>query len=170
MKNWSFQSTLSLLDNPLWTVVFPIPQKIAEEIQEAQKDRRVVCTIGTFTKHCALMHDGQGGFFIMINKIECKKLKIEPGDQCTLNVELDTSKYGMPVPEAFEAVMDTDPEGQKLFEALTAGKQRTILHMLGKIKNEALQIERTLIFFEHIKRQGGKIEFKVLNAEFKRGK
>ena len=116
------------------------------------------------------MHDGQGGFFIMINKAECKKLKIEPGDTCQLEVAIDTSKYGMPVPEAFEAVMETDPEGASLFEALTPGKQRSALHLLGKIKNEQLQIDRTLIFFEHLKRQGGKIEYKILNEEFKRGR
>lgn len=170
MKKWTFQTTLSLLDNPLWTVVFPIPQNIAEEIQEAQKDRRVICIIDSFTKHCALMHDGQGGFFIMINKAECKKLKIEPGDHCSLELVLDTSKYGMAVPEAFNAVMETDPDGEKLFESLTPGKQRSVLHMLGKIKNEELQIKRTLIFFEHLKRQGGNIDYKVLNAEFKRGR
>ena len=167
---WAFEATLSLLDNPLWTVVFPVPQNIAEDILSQKEDRRIICTVGSLSKHCALMHDGQGGFYILMNKTECKKLKIEPGSTCKLKVELDQSKYGMHVPEAFEAVMETDPEGERLFEALTPGKKRSALHMLGKIKDEALQIERILIFFEHLKRQGGNIEYKILNQEFKRGR
>lgn len=166
---WQFEAPLTKLnDNPLWTLVFFIPENIVKGVEAERNDKRVICKIQDFTKHCALISDGKGSMFIMVNKQECKQLKIELGDSVLLTLEPDNSKYGMPIPEAFEAVMETDIEGEKYFESLTPGKKRTLLHLVGKIKNQETQINKSLVIMEHLKRLKGKIDFKILNQDFKR--
>lgn len=167
---WKTEATVTLLDNPLWTIVFPISQKIGDAILEQRKDRRIICRFKDYSKNCALMHDGSGGYFVMINKRETKKLHLQPGDTCVLTLEIDNSRYGMPMPEAFQAAINTDPDGENYFEALTPGKKRSLLYMVEKVKNEELRINKSLIILEHLKRQGGKVDYKVLQQDFRREK
>lgn len=47
----------------------------------------------------------QEGPFIMLNKGIVKQLKINTGDVVKLEIVRDTSEYGMPICEEFEAVI-----------------------------------------------------------------
>lgn len=113
------------------------------------------------------MPDGNGGYYIVINKENRKKLNID--DQSTLSVDLekDESKYGMGVPDFFEELCYQDPEADKHFHNLTKGKQRSLLHVIGKLKSEEKQLEKALIIFDYLKKSDGELDFKALNQEFK---
>lgn len=145
-----------------------IEKKIVEKFPTDGKTRRVVCSInGGEQFQCALMPWGEF-YYIIVNKKRRDELGIEAGDEVNVELVEDKSKYGMPMPEEFREVLDQDTEGDKLFHALTAGKQRSMLYYIGKMKDIDNRIHATLIFIEHLKTHDGKIENKLLNEELKR--
>ncbi len=154
-------------DSPLWAHHIVVPQAVAEQLI-SKNSRRVVCTINhTITIHCALMHDGSGGYFININKDLQKQLKITRGDALTIELVADNSKYGMPMPEEMEELLAQDEEGAQLFHALTPGRQRSLLHVIGKPKNSDIRLNKALVVIDYLKASGGRLDYQELQVAFK---
>jgi hypothetical protein len=131
--------------------------------------RRVVCTVnGELSFQCSLMPNGKGQYYISVNKENRTRLGIRPGDRVQVQLERDQSKYGLPMPEELQAVLDQDPEGDKLFHGLTNGKQRSLLYFVGKGKDIDRRIDHSLIILEHLKNNEGKVDFRKLYHELKR--
>ncbi len=152
----------------MWDYRIPIPLDISKTFLEKYTDRRVVCTINeTLKHHCALMPGGDGTYYIMLNKEIRKKLRLKVGESIQVRIEKDTSEYGMPMPEEFQEVLWSDEEGSQLFHDLTPGKQRSLIHIVGKVKSSDIRINKALVILEHLKRQGGKLDFKQLMEDFK---
>lgn len=142
--------------------------EIEKQLGFEGKFRRVVCSInGSKGFQCALMPWGEL-FYIIVNKQKRDALSIFAGD--TVNVELfkDESKYGLPMPAELKEVLKQDPEGNRLFHALTEGKQRSLLYFVGKIKDIDRRIHSAFIMVDHLKQNGGKIVDKKLYEELKR--
>src|SRR5258706_9701434 len=132
------------------------------------KFKRVICTInGAEGFQCALLPWGEI-FYIIVNKKKRESLGIISGDIVNVELVRDESKYGLPMPEEFEEVLKQDPEGDRLFHALTAGKQRSILYQLSKPKNIDVRIHQALLIVNHLKQNDGKIVDKKLYEELKR--
>ena len=146
----------------------PVAWKIGEKFPKNGGTRRVLCTInGVETFPCALMpYDGE--FTIVVNKDRRKKLGIIAGDKITVEIAADESEHGMPMPDELREVLNQDPEGQTIFQALTPGKRRSMMYFIGKIKDIDRRIHTSLIFIEHIKKNNGKIVHEKLTAELKR--
>ncbi|MGS2763482.1 DUF1905 domain-containing protein [Sinomicrobium sp. M5D2P9] len=167
----TFSSVLVKIDSPLWTLIAPVPDAIAKTLIAKTTDKRVLCTMnGKVKKHCALMPRGDGSYYILINKKELKQLGLHPNEEIHLALEPDTSTYGMPMDDEFRAVLDSDPEGEHFFEALTPGKKRTLLHIVHTVKDGQRKIHRSVIIIDHLKMTGGKIDFKLLYRQFKERK
>jgi hypothetical protein len=131
--------------------------------------RRVVCTINyELSFQCSLMPNGKGQYYISVNKENRTSLGIGPGDRVQVQLERDQSKYGLPMPEELQAVLDQDPEGDKFFHALTNGKQRSLIFFVSKGKDVDRRIDHSLIILEHLKNNEGKIDFRKLYHELKR--
>ena len=121
--------------------------------------RRVVCTMnGEFSFQCSLMPNGRGAYYISVNKENRTRLGIIPGDTVHVELTRDTSKYGLPMPGELQEVLAQDPDGDRLFHALTNGKQRTVLYYVSKQKNIDRKIKAALIIIEHLKTNEGKID------------
>ena len=74
-----------------------------------------------------------------------------------------------PVPVASaEGAWLTDFDGRRYFDALTPGGKRSMLYFIGKIKDVDRRIEAALIFMEHLKKNGGKLNRLELSKELKR--
>jgi hypothetical protein len=145
-----------------------IDRSIVEKFGFEGKSKRVLCSIkGTEAFPCALMPWGEF-FYIMVNKDRRTKLGLEVGEMVEIELEKDESKYGMPMPEELQEVLNQDPDGNKLFHALTAGKQRSMMYYIGKINDIDKRIHASLIFLEHLKDNDGKIISDQLLAELKR--
>lgn len=145
-----------------------IDPKIALQFPTDGKTRRVVCSInGGEPFQCAVMPWGEI-FYIIVNKGKRDALGIGVGDTVSVELVPDESKYGLPMPEDFREVLDQDPDGDRLFHALTPGKQRGILYYLGNIRDIDKRIHAGLIFIEHLKDNDGKIVNKLLLEELKR--
>ena len=146
----------------------PVEAKIATRFEKKDGTRRVFCTLnGEGTFQCALIPWGEI-FTIIINKSRRDKLGIAVGDSVEVKLVADETKYGLPMPEELQEVLNQDPEGDKLFHSLTAGKQRSILYFVGKVKDIDKRIHTALVFIEHLKKNEGKIVHDELREELKR--
>src|SRR5688572_20719695 len=135
MKPIKFKTQLIRPDADSGWHFLRITGKIGEKFEKKDGSRRVVCTInGTESFQCALL-PSDGDFVIVVNKVKRTKLGIGDGDGIDVELKVDDSKYGLPMPEELQEVLNQDPEGDKLFHALTPGKQRSLLYFIGKVKD-----------------------------------
>jgi len=144
-----------------------IEKRTADRLSFKDQYKRVVCSInGGEPFQCALM-PSRGKFYIIVNKKKRETLGIAAGDKVAVELAIDESKYGLPMPEEFREVLDQDPDGDKFFHKLTPGKQRSLLYYLGNIKDIDQRIHQALLIVDHIK-EHGKVIDKVLYQELKR--
>jgi bifunctional DNA-binding transcriptional regulator/antitoxin component of YhaV-PrlF toxin-antitoxin module len=169
IRKIKFETTLSSFGETLWVFV-PVTTEIAARLEFPDKKfRRVVCTInGGEGFHCALMPSGSGEYIISVNKKKRDELGIRIGDIITVELERDESKYGLPMPEEFREVLAQDPEGDRLFHALTPGKQRSLLYQANQKKDLDLRIHRALAIIEHLKENDGQVVWEKLGHDLKR--
>lgn len=150
-----------------WYFLDVSPQ-IAKRFETDPKTRRVICTLnGSHTMQCALSPN-KGLYSIGVNKPIREKLDLNEGDEVSIQLEPDTSKYCAPIPEDFEEILRQDPEGDRLFHTLTGGMQRSLLYMIGAVKNIDRRIHLGLIVLEHLKENNGKVIGERLAEEIKR--
>lgn len=143
-----------------------VDSKTAHKLAFDGKYKRVVCTINNGESfQCALLPSG-GKFYIIVNQKKRNELGIVANDEVSVELVVDESKYGLPMPPEFREVLDQDPEGDKIFHALTAGKQRSLLYFLGKIKDIDKRIHQALVIVGHMK-EHGKVVDKVLYYELR---
>lgn len=132
------------------------------------KFKRIICTMNDGEGfQCALLPWGEL-FYIIVNKKKRDAIGIVAGDTVNVLLEKDESKYGLPMPEEFQEVLNQDPDGDKLFHALSEGKQRSILYLLSRPKDIDVRIHQALLIVDHLKENDGKIIDKQLYEELKR--
>lgn len=164
-KTHVFVSKLEVMQSNLWGHIVRVPDEIAE-VFIGEKDKRVVATFnGKLESQCALMSSANGFYFVMLSAAKRKKLGIEVGMPVEVELKKDTSKYGLPMPEEFQEVLNQDPEGDTIFHSLTSGKMRTLLYIAGNVKNTDKRIHRALVIIEHLKKNSGEIDYKALQQE-----
>lgn len=143
-------------------------KRVVTRLGFADRYRRVLCTINASEPyHCALLPSGDE-FYIIVNKKKRDSLGIAAGDKVDVRLERDESKYGLPMPPEIKEVLRQDKQGNKLFHALTPGKQRSMIYWLTRTKDIDRRIHETLIFIEHLKQNCGNIDGKRLQEEMKR--
>lgn len=162
--------TTHLTKNPSslsWNYTIAVSNEIAQTYIEGD-NRRIMCTLnGEHEFHAALMPDGKGDYFIMINSEIRKKLKLGADAKLEVTIRKDTSKYGIHLPEEMKELLLADEEGSILFHRLTPGKQRSLLHIIGKPKSSDIRLKKAVVTLEHLKTNNGKLDFKMLNEAFK---
>ncbi len=164
---YNFTAELDLLTSAVWQYYIPVPQSISKELIQ-QDCTRLICAINDTIKfHCALMPKGEGRYFINLNKERRKILMASQFTELKVSIAPDKSEYGLPMPTEFKELLHQDPEGDHVFHNLTPGKQRTLLHLVGKYKNTETRINKSIVIVEYLKRVNGKLDFKELNIAFK---
>ncbi len=162
-----FTTTLSKFDSPLWGFHIKVPEQVSEHFLSLD-NKRVRCSLnGTAPFPCALMPSGEGYYFININKELRETLRLQPGSPISVSLEKDDSKYGLPMPEEMEELLLQDPIGDQLFHALSPGKQRSLLYIVGKPKRPETRLKKALVVVGHLKANQGKIDYKRLNEDMK---
>jgi len=146
---------------------FKIPNDLVIKLSKDGK-KRILCTVESNPHfHCAMMSDGKGGFFIMLNKEKEKQYGLVIGEEYTIKLEKDKSKYGMYLPEEFEELLYQDPKGEAVFETLTDGKKRNLIHLVAVPKKSETRLKKAVVILEYLKSVDGKLDFKELNQAFK---
>ncbi|GAA0872103.1 hypothetical protein GCM10009117_12500 [Gangjinia marincola] len=148
LKTDSFQ--LQLFNT--YTLIFP--QEIIQPFLD-QKQQRVKVNASFGEKHIEFygaLQKRKGEYRMMFSKAKQKELGIEIGDTLTLQLFEDTSKYGVEMPEEFEAVLMSDHEAYELFESLTDGFKRSLIYYILRQKGEQKRVDKALIITENLKR------------------
>ena len=144
-----------------------VPEDVLEFFFK-KKVKRFTCTLkNVYSFPCAIMPKGNGIYFIHINAEIRKICRLRVGSKILVKLEPDKSKYGMPMPEEMGELLKIDDEANEYFHALTKGKQRSLLYIIGKPKSSQIRINKAIVITEHIKRMNGKLDFKILNQDFK---
>lgn len=167
-KGVKFKATITKSTGESGWHYLPVEAKIVEKFAFKGKFKRVVCTInGSLSFQCALMPWGEI-FYIIVNKEKRDSIGIEGGELVNVELVRDESKYGLPMPEELQEVLNQDPDGDRLFHALSPGKQRSLIYMISNVKNIDKRIHVALIILEHLKENGGKIIGEQLQHDVKR--
>ena len=80
-----------------------------------------------------------------------KSTGLSAGDFIEVHFEEDTTHYQFEMPEEFQEVLRTDRTAKKIFDSLRPGNQRSILHLLAKIKSPQKRVDKALVFAERLK-------------------
>ena len=131
-----------------------LPENIISPFLE--KNLKRVRAIATFEGEKLEFHGAiqkrNGNYYMMFGKRYQKKLGIFPNDLFELQFFEDSSKYGVEVPEEFEAVMLSDYDAYQIFESLTDGRKRGLIYAIARYKNSQTKIDKTLLLCKNLKR------------------
>ncbi|MBW3468569.1 YdeI/OmpD-associated family protein [Arthrospiribacter ruber] len=161
-----FETTLENFNSALWHYHVPVPDDIASQLIEGTNRRILFSIAGSEYQHAALMKTKEYWFFLL-NKKQCEKLSISERDKIRVTLEKDRSEFGHEVPEEFQTMLDQDQEGAEYFNSLTKGKQRSLIYLVGKVKNPDSRINKSLAILAHLKESRGNLDFKKLNEKIK---
>ena len=167
-KHMKFTSTYQhFQDSPIWSGHVVVPVEVVKYFK-TKNIKRFVCTFQDQVKsHLSIQSDGKGGHYILLNKDIAKQIQLKVGEEVSIVLEEDTSKYGMPLPEEMEELLLQDSEGEHYFHMLTPGKQRSLLYIVGKPKGTDTRLKKAITILNYLKHTGGKLDMKELNQAFK---
>lgn len=162
-----FTARVENFNTKLWSYHIKVPGPVAKHFLD-QGDKRVVCKLNDILEvQCAIMSAGEGVYFINLNKKIRDQLSLKEGSKVSVNLEKDTSEFGLPFPTELEEVLAQDKAGKDYFFKLTPGRQRNIIYGVSQVKNSDLRIHRAMVMIDHLKKNKGKINFRQLNAELR---
>lgn len=128
-----------------------MPENIALHFLN-KNQKRVKCIINNgYTLHCALKRNDDLGYFVSMSRRVRKEANIHFGESLTIEVLPDDSEYQVDMPEEFHEVLLSDEEGFEAFQALTPGKQRSIIFHVKRAKRSETRINRALKMIENLK-------------------
>lgn len=160
MKTFHLIAKIQLLEKPKMKIVV-IPKKLVEDI--GGLGTRLLCSVSGYPEfHCGMVAYGNGRGYISINQKRLNKFGVNLGEEVSLELRLDYSKYGMEMPEELDALLEQDSEGAKLFEGLSDGKKRYIIHYVASVKSSQLKIDRSIMLINNLKTMGEKFDFRHL--------
>ncbi len=145
-----------------------VEKRIVAKFKFEDNYKRVICSMNGDTGfQCALLPWGDL-FYIIVNKKKRDAIGIVEGDVVDVELVKDESKYGLPMPEELVEVLKQDDEGDRLFHALTPGKQRSLIYLVSGVKDIDKRIHTALIVVDHLKENDGKVIGNKLYEETKR--
>jgi len=130
-----------------------IPHKIAQPFKDGGHSR-VALKASVREREISFhgkLHFYKERYLISFGKRYQKELGVDRTSEFTLQLLENQSKYGVEMPEEFQAVLDSDPMASDGFEALTDGKKRSLIYYISRFKISQTRIDKALIISENIK-------------------
>ena len=122
--------------------------KIDAEIINQFKNKRqtrFLCKLEkSLTFQCGLNHLGDGNFFIILSAKNLQTVNKKLGDKIVFELNEDPNPLGVEMPKVLEAVLEQDEALKTIFDCLTLGKRRNVIHQITKIKDIDKQIQKTI--------------------------
>lgn len=136
-----------------YTVVRVLPQHF-DPLPSGRKTR-ILCSLnGSPPWHCGINPLGNGEGYVILSAARLKELGVHLGEFVEMRIEPDLSKYGAPVPEVVEALLEQDDLFARQFEALTPGGKRSLIFALGRIKDIDRKIAFAYAYFDEKPKRG----------------
>ncbi len=114
--------------------------------------KRLIATIGAISFHCALLPMKGRGHFVYVAAAVRNQLGLTAGNHIDVGFRPDDTPYQFDMPEELREVLHTDPSAQAVFEGLTDGNKRGLIHLVTLVKSPDKRIERALKIADKLKR------------------
>ena len=125
--------------------VLVLPPDVDAALRKMETKRVVVTLNDTLTYQGAVLSRGPGrGRYVMVNVEQRKTLGLAEDQMVQVRLAIDDSPYGMPVPVAFQTLLEEDAALQTAFDALTPPMQRRLLYTVGKPKLETTRLQKAV--------------------------
>lgn len=121
------------------------------DLGDLRNEKRLICTIGNVSFHCALNKNKLGEFYVYIGKEKLKKLSLEEGMVVKPKFKRDTTEHQFEFPDELKEVFKFDPEAKKVFDKLSEGAKRAIIYIVGRMKSQDKRIEKALLIGEKLR-------------------
>ncbi|MGD1893613.1 MAG: YdeI/OmpD-associated family protein [Cyclobacteriaceae bacterium] len=121
-----------------------IPAEFVNRLEQ-KRYTRFICTIEeNVTFQCGLNHLGDGNFFIILGSKNLKAANKKLGNTLHFTLQKDPNPLGVAMPEVLEALLEQDDTLKAIFEKLSMGKKRHVIHSINKIKDIDKQINAAI--------------------------
>lgn len=114
--------------------------------------RFTICIEKTVTWKGGTLSLGNNEAYITVSKKRLDEVAKSLGDNITVELEKDKSKYGLEVPIEFLAVLNQDIEAKHRFENISLGKQRAVIYLVTQLKSSQKRIEKSIFLLENVKK------------------
>lgn len=138
---FSFQTRLSDIDAVLIRTAIFLPVNIVNQLPGGRI--RVKGTINGAPFALAVQNLKDGSRYFSVGAPLRKAAKIKVGDVVKVDFRIVDSDT-VEIPEELEAVLSQDDEGKQVWEKLTKGYQRSLIHYITSVKNVDSRIKRAL--------------------------
>jgi len=147
-QRFLFETRLVEYDNTLVNTVVELPADVVKKLPKGRV--RVEGKLNEVSFNLGVQSKKRGARYLSISQAMRKAAKIKPGDKVKVMFNLvDPDK--LELPEEMEAVLAQDEAGAKLWNKLTVGLQRSLVHYINSTKNIDLRIERALYLMNKVK-------------------
>jgi hypothetical protein len=145
MKTFKSHQTIGQLEKRKGGYFFlKIDADIVNQFQN-KRYTRFLCTLeDRLTFQCGLNHLGDGNFFIILSGSNLAIVQKKLGDKIHFELNEDPNPLGVHMPEVLETVIEQDEHLKTIFESLTPGKKRNIIHQISRIKDIDKQIQKSI--------------------------
>jgi hypothetical protein len=147
-QRFSFETRLIEYDDTLVSTVVELPGAIISKLPTGRV--RVEGNLNAIPFNLGVQFKKSGARYLSISQSMRKLAKLKPGDKVKVTFTIvDPDK--LELPEEMEAVLAQDEAGAKLWNKLTVGLQRSLVHYINSTKNVDLRIERALFLLNKVK-------------------
>ena len=145
MPTFEFTQRIGLLNkNRGGYCYLPVDAKVINQFEKKRHVRLVIEVDEKISWSCGLNHLGDGNFFIIVAKKHLKPLGKKAGDEVYFKIHEDPNPLGVEVPEVLKVLLDQDPEARAIYEAVSDGLKRSLIHYIKPVKDLDLQVKRIL--------------------------
>lgn len=110
-----------------------------------KRHTRFLCTLDNrLTFQCGLNHLGDGNFFIILSSKNLNTIGKTLGDSIFFELKQDPNPLGVDMPQVLEVVLEQYEGLKAVFESLTLGKKRNVIHSINRIKDIDKQIQMAI--------------------------
>lgn len=170
LKMLKLQTQVRCTQHVLYPFQIHVPSDNADEAIRLFNGKRIRCRLNENEEFsAALLPDGQGDYFIMLNKNRWKQWNLSDGMAVSITLSHETAEYGMPISDEMGEVLAADPVAMDFFNALTPGKRRSLIYFVSKIKSPQKRIEKSIIIARYLMESKGVLDYKALNRAMKEG-
>lgn len=147
-QRFSFETRLVAYEDTLVNTVVELPADVVKKLPTGRV--RVEGKLNAVPFNLGVQFKKSGARYLSISQAMRKSAKIKLGDKVKVSFEIvDPDK--LELPEEMEAVLAQDEVGAKLWNKLTVGLQRSLVHYINSTKNVDLRIERALYLLNKVK-------------------
>ena len=147
-KKYQFTGVLSPIDGVFLKTAIFLPDEIVRQLPAGRIRVEGTCNGAPFA--LAIQHVKNGGYYFSVSAGLRKAARIKEGDRADVVFRVvDPTKLS--VPEEFEAVLSQDDEARAVWNKLTNGYQRSLLHFVNSAKSSDVRIARSIDLLERAK-------------------